>query len=69
MSEHGVPHEMTIAELWKVMDSELKQSDILAPNSLQNLSVFRDGKYIGYIDFAPHLIDESPLRLDGEDDD
>ncbi len=49
-----VPHEITVARMRMLLES-LNDQDVLAPNSLRNLSILRAGRRIGHIDLDPPL--------------
>lgn len=58
-----IEHEITVAQLRELL-LQLKDDDILIPNTVANLAVVRNDKYIGFVDL---LKDNCGINI-GEDE-
>jgi hypothetical protein len=46
----GYPiHEITVAQLRRLLDN-LRDDDVLIPNDIMNLAIYRGREYAGYVD-------------------
>lgn len=43
------PHRMSVAGLRTLLD-ELRPDDVLVPDDVRNLAIYRAGTYVGFID-------------------
>lgn len=57
----GIDHEITVAQL-KVLLAQLRDDDVLIPNTVANLAIRRDGTYVGFVDL---LKDQGQIELFG----
>lgn len=55
-------HFITIEQLISLLQ-QLYPTDVLVPNDVHNLAIYREGSYIGYVDFNENA---QQLELDEE---
>jgi hypothetical protein len=60
-----IPHEVTVGRLTELL-AQLREDDILVPNSVRNLLIVRDNRSIGFIDL---LIGQAALNIWDDDHD
>lgn len=51
LDDRPISHEATVEELQTLLaDPKLRPTDLLVPNSVRNLAIFRDEEFIGFVD-------------------
>lgn len=51
----SLDHVISVKKLAELL-AELEPSDEVVPNGVRNLAVFREGDYVGYVDFNEQTI-------------
>lgn len=65
-----IRHEATVAELRAVLaDPALRETDLLVPNQVKNLAIYRDDDFIGFVSLLNGQIAIAWMPDDDGDDD